>query len=263
VVHKAQRRIWAGHTYAHRAEVIVAEVLPGRERPPILPTVSAMVSTFRPHQLEHVFASVGTQRGVDLELVLLTHGFEVTEEVLSQLAKRHGVKKYKFLTASQELTLGECLNLCVSASTGEVLSKFDDDDFYGPDYLLDMLNSLDFSQAAVVGKQAHYMHFLANEATILRSGHKEHRFSRLVAGPTITAARSVFESHPFEARSRGEDTRFLESVAQSGGAIYSTDRFNYCQMRRGSGHTWDVADEELLASGPIKSFGNPFENITI
>ncbi|RKR18681.1 spore maturation protein CgeB [Arthrobacter oryzae] len=263
VVHKAQRRIWEAHTYAHRAEKIVAAVLPGREQIPALPTVSAIVSTFRPHQLEHVFETLGTQRGVDLELVLLTHGFEVAEEVLSQLATRHGVRRYRFLTAGMELTLGECLNLCVAASTGEVLSKFDDDDFYGPDYLLDMLNALEFSQAAVVGKQAHYMHFLANEATILRSGHKEHRFSRLVAGPTITAARSVFESHPFEARSRGEDTRFLESVAQGGGAIYSADRFNYCQMRRGTGHTWDIADEELLASGPIKLFGNPIENITI
>ncbi|MGO4192925.1 glycosyltransferase [Arthrobacter sp. YAF17] len=263
VVHLAQRRIWAEHMYAHRAEEVVGSVLPGRVNRPSIPTVSALVSTFRPQQLGHVFETAGSQRGVDLELVLLTHGFVVDEDELTELALRYGVEKYRYLSATRDVTLGECLNLCVAASTGAILSKVDDDDFYGPDYMVDMLNALGYSKAAVVGKQAHYMHFQANEATILRSAHKEHRHSRLVAGPTITAARSVFEAHPFEARNRGEDTRFLESVAQSGGAIYSTDRFNYCQMRRGAGHTWDVADEELLASGPIKFFGNPTENIIV
>jgi spore maturation protein CgeB len=263
IVHKAQRRIWDGHTYAHRAETVVRAIAPELSRPRVLPNVSALVSTFRPQQLEHVFAAVGAQRSVDLELVLLTHGFKVAEDRLIDLALRYGIRNYQFLTAPRERTLGECLNMCVDASTGEVLSKIDDDDFYGQDYMLDMLNALDYSKAAVVGKQAHYMHFLTNQATILRSAHKEHRFSRLVAGPTITAARAVFESHPFEPRNRGEDTRFLEAVGRAGGAIYSADRFNYCQIRRGAGHTWDIADEELLASGPIKFFGAPSENVTI
>ncbi|WP_282360351.1 glycosyltransferase [Arthrobacter sp. AL05] len=263
VVHKAQRRIWSGHTYAHRAEQVVAAILPERVRPPVLSPVSALVSTFRPHQLEHVFQTAGSQRGVNLELVVLTHGFEVPLDKLADLAQRHGVHNYIALSAPRELTLGECLNLCVAASSGKILSKFDDDDFYGPDYILDMLHTLAFSKAAVVGKQAHYMHFLTNQVTILRSSDKEHSFSRLVAGPTITAARAVFEDNPFEARNRGEDTRFLQSVAVSGGAIYSTDRFNYCQIRRGTGHTWDIADEELLTSGPIKFFGSPIENIII
>ncbi|MET3809193.1 glycosyltransferase [Arthrobacter sp. UYEF3] len=263
IVHRAQRRIWEAHTYSHRAETVVGAVAPELAKPRVLPTVSALVCTFRPQQLVDVFTTVGTQRNVELELVLLTHGFEVAEERLIDLAQRHGVINYQFLSAPRERTLGECLNLCVAASKGEVLSKVDDDDFYGQDYMLDMLNALDYSKAAVVGKQAHYMHFLSNQATILRSAHKEHRFGRLVAGPTITAARSVFEAHPFELRNRGEDTRFLEAVGLAGGAIYSADRFNYCQIRRGTGHTWDIADKELLASGPIKFFGRPTENITI
>ena len=263
VVHKAQRRIWSAHTYAHRAEAVVAAARPELSKPSVRPTVSALVSTFRPQQVESVFATVGSQRSVDVELVLLTHGFEVAEERLVDLAHRHGIRNYQFLAAPSELTLGECLNLCVAASTGDVLSKLDDDDYYGPEYLLDMLHSLNFSNAAVVGKQSHYMHFLTSGATILRSAHKEHQFSHLVAGPTITASRAVFEAHPFEPRNRGEDTKFLEAVRRGGGAVYSADRFNYCQMRRGTGHTWDVADEELLASGPIKFFGHPTENITI
>lgn len=91
----------------------------------------------------------------------------------------------------------------------------------------------------------------------------EHRNSRMVMGPTITARREVFEANPFEPVNRGEDTAFLKSVTAAGGSIYAADRFNFCQMRQSDGHTWDVTDEELAASGEIKFFGDPKEHITV
>jgi hypothetical protein len=263
VVHRGQRRIWAEHTYAHRAETIVAAVLPESGHAVELPSASALVSTIRPQQLPHVFAMVGSQVGVDLELVLLTHGFEAEDEHIRDLANQYGVRRFKVLSAPRDVTLGECLNLCVNAAAGDVLTKMDDDDYYGPNYLADLLYALDFSKADVVGKLAHHMHFSANRATVLRMPHKEHTFSRLVMGPTITAKRAVFEAHPFEALNRGEDTAFLKSLTASGGSIYAADRFNFCQMRSAEGHTWDASDEELAASGEIKFFGDPKEHITV
>ncbi len=263
VVHRGQRRIWAENTYAHRAETIVASVLPDRMQPVDLPSVSALVPTIRPHQLDHVFASIGSQIGVDLELVLLTHGFEISDSQAQALAKKHGVGRFRLLTQPRTVSLGECLNLCVESSSGAVLTKMDDDDYYGPNYLADLLFALDYSKADVVGKHAHHMHFTASRATVLRMPHKEHQYGRFVMGPTITARREVFESHPFQALNRGEDTAFLRSVATSGGSIYAADRFNFCQMRQTDGHTWAASDEELAASGEIKFFGDPKEHITV
>ncbi|MFB9714880.1 glycosyltransferase family protein [Arthrobacter methylotrophus] len=263
VVHKGQRRIWAENTYAHRAEAIVSAVLADRVQAVKLPSASALVCTIRPDQLEHVFATIGSQLGVNLELVLLAHGFQADPGFLSSLAAAYGVINYRVLSAPGDLTLGECLNLCVEAATGDVLTKMDDDDYYGPHYLADLMYALQYSNADVVGKLAHYMNFSSSRATVLRIPHMEHRFSRLVMGPTITARREVFEANPFEALNRGEDTAFLNSVANSGGSIYAADRFNFCQMRQGSGHTWDVPDEELAASGEIKFFGDPREQITV
>jgi len=263
VVHKGQRRIWRANTYAHRAETIVASVRPEREYPVGLPSASALVSSKRPQQLEHVFATVGSQAGVDLELVLLTHGFEAEPDQVRDLAERYGVPAYKVLTAARELTLGECLNLCVSAASGEVLTKMDDDDYYGPHYLEDLLHALEYSDADVVGKLAHYMHFASKDATVLRMPHMEHSYSHFVMGPTITARREVFEKLPFEGRNKGEDTAFLKAVSEAGGSIYAADRFNFCQMRKAEGHTWDVSDEMLAASGEIKFFGDPKGNVTV
>lgn len=262
-VHKGQRRIWSNHTYAHRAETIVESVLPELKRVVGQPTVSALVPTIRPHQVEHVFSTIGAQIGVDVELVLLTHGFEITYEDGKALADKYGVRRFRLLSESRDVTLGECLNRCVTESSNEVLTKMDDDDYYGPRYLLDMLHALDYSKAEVVGKQAHYMHFASTRATVLRIPHMEHRLTRFVVGPTITARREVFEANPFEAINRGEDTAFLKAVTTAGGSIYSADRYNFCQNRRGDGHTWDVSDEELAASGEIKFFGDPKDHITV
>ncbi|MDR6987955.1 spore maturation protein CgeB [Paenarthrobacter nitroguajacolicus] len=263
VVHRGQRRIWAENTYAHRAETIVASVLPDRSRAVDLPLVSALVPSMRPSQLEHVFATAGSQVDVDLELVLLTHGFEITQSQAQEWADEYGIRRFKLLSQPREVTLGKCLNLCVEAASGAVLTKMDDDDYYGPNYLADLLYALDYSKADVVGKHAHHMHFRSSRMTVLRMPHKEHQFSRFVMGPTITARREVFEAHPFEELNRGEDTAFLKAVSFAGGSIYAADRFNFCQMRQADGHTWNASDEELAASGEILFFGDPKEHITV
>ena len=259
-VHKAQRRIWREHTYAHRAESVIQAISPGRVRMVGLPTVSALVSTARPEQLSHIFQAAGGQRGVDLELVLLTHGFTAQEALLADLAHAGGVAKYKVIVAPAVLSLGECLNLCVAESAGEVLTRMDGGDYYGPHYLVDLLHALSYSGADVVGKQSHYMHVQSRRATVLRAAHQEHRFGRRVMGPTITAPREVFEAHPFEAVSRGEDTAFLASVTAAKGFIYSADRFNYCRMHAGAGQSRGVS---RATSDKIHYFGNPREFITL
>ncbi|MFE4080488.1 glycosyltransferase [Paenarthrobacter sp. YIM B13468] len=262
-VHLAQRQIWAEHTYAHRAEDVVRLVLPARQKPVQPETVSALVSTIRPHQLEHIFKTVGSQRGVEVELVLLTHGFKPSASTIQRLSKKYNVTQLTLLEEPESLSLGACLNRCVAESTGAVLTKMDDDDYYGPDYLRDQVNALQYSGADVVGKLAHFMFISSRNAAVYRFGHMEHRFSHMVMGPTIMAKRSVFEEHPFEDRSRGEDTAFLNAVTQAGGKIYSSDRYNYYQLRSGSGHTWNASDDELLASGEVRFWGNPTEHVTL
>ncbi|MHA7271804.1 glycosyltransferase family protein [Arthrobacter sp. TMT4-20] len=262
-VHLAQRAIWRAHTYAHRAEQILRVAVPSMSQPVVLPTVSVLVSTIRPHQLEHVFRTVGAQLEVRPELVLLTHGFTPDAARLERLRDRYGIESLTVLTAPITQSLGECLNDCVAASSGAVLTKMDDDDFYGPHYLLDQLGALNYSGAQVVGKQAHYMYLQSHDATVLRFAHKEHRFTGMIMGPTILASRSVFDDFPFEQRSIGEDTAFLGAVTAASGKLYSSDRFNYYQQRNESGHTWQISDYEIMASSDIVFYGKPDHHVSI
>lgn len=262
MVHMGQRRIWKSHTYAHRAEQVEQLVgLISPERRPMsmtcTPKVSAIVSTIRPHQLQHIFDSVGRQKDVDVELVLVTHKFSADAEKLNEMASAAGVATYHLLEMGEESTLGDCLNAAVAMATGDFITKMDDDDLYGDYYLFDQVAALRYSGASIVGKQAHYMYLADSDATLLRFAEREHRFTNLVMGPTMLGHAHVFRETPFDTRNRGEDTKFLKDVIERGGTIYSSDRFNFTQMRGSDGlaHTWDLSDAELTATGTIQWFG--------
>ena len=262
-LHRGQRRIWQDHTYRARSEQILAAVAPTLSNPGRRPSVSILVSTIRPWQLDHVFQTVGSQRDVDAELVLLTHGFTADGAKIRHLKEKFGVAAVTLLTAESHVSLGDCLNRCVSAAAGQVLTKMDDDDFYAADYLSDQLFALEYSGAELVGKQAHYMYLADRNATLLRFPEWEHRYTRTVMGPTILGSADVFRSSPFAAVGSGEDTRFLRDVVAAGGAVYASDRFNYCQQRAPEGHTWKISDAELLASGTLKFFGNYRDQVSV
>lgn len=255
-VHKGQRRIWREHTYAARSQRVLHDVgLAASEAVP-RPRVTALVSTNRPHQLDHVLATLGAQQGVDLQVALLAHGFEADDAELRARAKEAGVETFELLSAPSDVPLGACLNLLLDAADGDVVAKIDDDDLYGPQYLSDQLYALTYSGADVVGKQAHYMYLEGPDATIMRFADREHRYTDRVMGPTIVAARAVAAEVRFRELARGEDTAFLEDVVTAGGVIYSADRFNFVQVRSAvGGHSWDVTDAELLASGEVRHYG--------
>lgn len=267
-VHMGQRKIWQKHTYAHRAELVLqaAGISSKNAEPDSMtqkPSVSALVSTIRPQQIPHILATVGQQKNVDVELVLLTHGFELDEEALRVQAKEAGIEKLVLLHQPRSTSLGSCLNLAARSASGYYVTKMDDDDLYGTHYLQDQAAAHRYSGASVVGKQSHYMYLGDRNATLLRFAEREHRFTDLVMGPTIFTTRALMLEVPFLELGKGEDTNFLRRVVDAGGSIYSADRFNFVQMRssQGDSHTWSVEESELLATGVVSSFGLNEEHI--
>ncbi|MGC0272885.1 glycosyltransferase family protein [Pseudactinotalea sp. Z1739] len=262
MVHRAQRRIWSEHTYTRRVDAVLDRI--GAEhRVKARPTVSVLVSTNRPAQIEHVLATIAAQQDVDYELLLLAHGFDLPETETRDQANEHGIERIEFLSADAQTPLGECLNILARAATGDVVAKVDDDDLYGPQYLSDQVYAMDYAGADVVGKQAHFMYLADPDATVLRFPEREHRYTDFVAGPTIVARRDLVLSHPFPAVPRGEDTGFLDAASAAGATIYSADRFNFIQHRRattsGNGdhrHTWNTTDTELLANADVQFYGH-------
>ncbi|MHA3948217.1 glycosyltransferase family protein [Cellulomonas bogoriensis] len=264
MMHLAQRTIWAAHTYGHRVDQVLDSVGVDAPRAGTRPTVSALVSTNRPHQLDHVLRTVGSQSGLDVELCILTHGWRVPDRKLRAKAAEMGVKSVVHLDAEADVTLGECLNRLVDAASGDVVAKMDDDDIYGDLYLSDQLDALAYSGSDIVGKQAHYVYAESLNATVLRFGEREKRVTDFVVGPTLLTSRLVAREVPFPCVGRGEDTGFLRQASDRGASIFSSDRYNYLQVRRrAQDHTWKIPAHEVLAGATVTGFGIALDHVLL
>lgn len=244
------RTVMREHTCAHRIDALLG--LLGRPAPRKPPTVSIVCSTKRPAKVTGVLAAAARQTHRPLELVLVLHGINADEAALRGEATAAGVE-LTVLRADPELTLGAAMNLGCEAAQGAILSKMDDDNFYGANYLEDLVHAFGYTEADVVGKWAVYTLLESTRTLLLRYGEHEHRYTTLVQGGTLTTRRETWEDLRFPDLPRSVDTMYLRAVADAGGKTYSADRFNFVSIRGGDqgDHTWQIADEELLTRGGV------------
>ena len=143
-----------------------------------------------------------------------------------------------------------------SGCLGEVIAKMDDDDVYGAHYLGVQLAALRYSNADLVGKQAHYLHIRGRDIVICRFPEREHRFTDLVMGPTLMTHRSTLLDNPVAERTLGEDTELQQRLIASGARIYSADRFNFVQVRGpcpyGASRKSPLANGDVHASDTLR-----------
>lgn len=254
MVHKSQRRIWEHHTYSHRAATILDTlgVLPSKTN--VIPQVSVICSTNNASQVKHVIEQVAQQNYPKIELLIAGHGVAI-DPAIAATAREKGLSRIEILQLDGDNTLGFCLNKLVEMSSGEIVAKFDDDDYYLPNYLRDQVNILRVMEADLVGKASIYFHLSSNDALAKRWAHREHTWYSFVAGATLVGWRETFIGVPFPDRSRGEDSSFLKEVEARGMHVYSADSFNYVAIRRDSGHTWEISDADILAYSQVETFG--------
>ena len=103
---------------------------------------------------------------VETVVVLVAHGFDPASPRLLG-AIRAGLLQVTAVAADASLTLGERFKLAVELATGDVLSKMDNDDYYAPHYLADLLDATTCAHADRLGKQALHMRVEAQGATPL------------------------------------------------------------------------------------------------
>ena len=211
-----------------------------------LPPVSALLSTKRPDMLEFALRQVARQRGAEVELVLAAHGFEPDRDAVRRVL---GDRPHQVLTFEQSAFFGDVLTAASRAASSDVLLKIDDDDWYSPDAVHDLLMARRFSGADVVGMPSEFVYLHANaerEDLTVRRKHPSELFARFVAGGTLLLDRGLLRSlGDFRRVRKFVDAQLLAGVEAAGGRIYRTHGLGYVLRRTGAGHTWARDDEEF------------------
>jgi hypothetical protein len=207
------------------------------------PSVSVVLATKRPHQLEFALKQVRKQRGVEVELVLATHGFEAEPERVHELV---GDLTVVLQSHPASTLFGDVLTAAAHAASGDLLLKMDDDDWYGPDAVKDLLHARQYSGAEVVGMPAEFTYLQPVDQMIRRNDNSEF-YARFVAGGTIMIDRGLLRSVGwFRSVRRYVDLQLLTAVTAAGGSIYRTHGLGYVMRRTADGHTWDPGLDYFL-----------------
>ena len=116
-----------------------------------------------------------------------------------------------------EASLGKALNAGIEAASGEVITKMDDDDWYGREHLWDLMLALEYSGAELVGKGAEFVYLQEPDLTIRRFVGKAESSNRTLGGGSITMLRSAFDAvDGFRDLAHGEDQAIIDDLLEAG-----------------------------------------------
>ncbi|MGR3808557.1 glycosyltransferase family protein [Pasteurella testudinis] len=241
--HKGYREVMLNHTYEHRA-IQIANVL-GQNIQKTTPLASVVMASNRPHFIDRIVDNLCKQSYANMEIIIITQNY--TEQQLSELndkiAKSGKVfQNIYIVTNNSDDTLGKRLNQGIELSKGEYVAKFDDDDFYFPNYLQDMLIPFSFGNYGIVGKKEIFMYFEKENKTFVRYKGSRHTETDFLTGATLVFSREALKSLKFGDLNRGEDSNILEQAKKNKIRMYVTDPFNFVVFRAAdlSNHTWQV-----------------------
>ena len=226
------------------------------------PEVSVLLPTRRPASLSAAIDNVARQTYPRLELVLALHGDGFDTDALQSLVAGldFGVQVVPVVGT---LPLGRVLDAAVSASSGALLTKFDDDDVYGAEHVWDLVLAHEYSGAELVAKGAEYVYLAASDQTIHRFGGRGERFSlrpTVAGGAMLIEAQDLAAAGGWQPRPDSVDKALVDDIVRTGGRIYRTHGAGYVLVRHGVDHTWPAEDSYFLDQATLV---RPGRNLTL
>lgn len=227
-------------------EIAALEALRNSRRSKIkkYPTVSVLVSTLRADDLSHLLDQLIAQTLPAFELVLGLHTIELSASHKRQIAALNR-RKIKIIAKefSKDKTLGMILSELAKLSSGEFIAKMDDDDYYGPEHLRDLLDAAIATKADVVGRAMNYVYLEPLQLTVRRFAphgtQAVELWSDWVCGGTILAKREAAEAVGWFGEGNTAVDRFLLSgITNNGGKIWRTFGAGYIYRRTFTFHTY-------------------------
>ncbi|PJI10473.1 MULTISPECIES: glycosyltransferase [Clostridium] len=182
----------------------------------------------------------------EVEFIIILNSNKLNiKEYKSYFSILPNIKIYKL---NEDISLGESMNFGIENSNYDYISKMDDDDYYGENYIGDLMNIFNYTSADIVGKASHFIYFEENESLNLWCGGNDSCYSKAVAGATLVMKKYIFDKVKFNRLNSGEDLDLIAQCNSLDFKIYSGDIFNYVYNRhkRIKYHSWKVSNLNLM-----------------
>ena len=211
--------------------------------------VTIVTSTIRPECIHNIFNNYARQKWKMKELIIVVNKDDMNISRYKKKALRY--KNVRIYRLQQNKYLADCLNFATSIAKYSYIAKFDDDDYYAPNYIPEAMRQFYRSPADVVGKRSCFFYFPYKSLLLYRkTSVRPYTKCKRIAGATIMYHKRVFRRVKFVKVRMGTDVRFISACLRRGLRVYTTSRYNFAAIRRRNrnSHTWNVPDKTLLSN---------------
>ena len=216
-------------------------------KPPSPSGVSVVTCTNRSSRMENVIRNYLRQRYQPKELIIILNNNSMNrKEWQLRVGKYSGIKVFQL---DERVSLGECYNFAVEHTVFDYVAKFDDDDYYAPNFLTGEMAAFDYTYADIVGKSSRFIYFQDLSILAYHEAYPQFSYVSYVIGATMIVRKEVFRHLRFRDITVGEDTEFQKDCLAAGRKIFSVDKYNYVTIRHHSSdpHTYPLEDCEYLS----------------
>jgi Glycosyl transferase family 2 len=212
------------------------------------PSVSILMATNRPQMVTFAIEQMAAQHYPNVEILCGLHGFSLPAALRERVAAL--APHLQLFDVATDRDLGQVLALLGERATGDLVTKWDDDDWYATEHLLDLVAAMRYSGAGVVAKPAEYVYLSSLDLTLRRFSTGAETFSTTIAGGTLMLTRSLLdEVGGWPAGPRRVDRLLIGAVEAVGAPIYRMHGLGYLLRRdsHATNHTWLAEDDYFLA----------------
>ncbi|MDO8732832.1 MAG: hypothetical protein Q7L55_09750 [Actinomycetota bacterium] len=206
------------------------------------PSVSIILMTHRDRFVDHLVTQLSQIRYPKLQILIGLHGVQIDHSRFRAIPG-----DVQVIDISGEVPFGTALQQLSQRADGTLISKMDDDDFYGPEHIWDLVLARMYSGATLVGKALDWIHVESANATAFRPEYPAESYAPFIAGGTVLISRADLDAvGGWRPVPKSVDRALINRVRDTGGAIYRTHGLGYLYERRGEGHTANAVEEHFL-----------------
>ncbi|WP_460543055.1 glycosyltransferase family 2 protein [Glycomyces halotolerans] len=228
-----------------------------------LPAVSAVLCSNRPEFVEQAIEQVRAQNYPNLELIVTLHG--PAGDLAAKLrSDEDSAVPLIVVEVPSDVLFGEALNRGVRAASGTIVTKIDDDDWYGPNHVWDMVRAMRYSKADIVGAFAEFVYLGPLDVTVFRPAGGGERYGSSLSGGTLTLTHDLFlDIGGYPAVSTGADRGLMQALEAARATVYRTHGMGYLLNRHDRGHTWEIEISHFLQSAQHQWHGTNLAHMVL
>ncbi|OJE33653.1 glycosyl transferase [Bacillus thuringiensis] len=225
--------------------------------------VSVVTCTNKPQFIENIILNYINQTWINKELILILNKNDLDIHYYQEKITHY--KNIFIYQLPEETSLGSCYNFAAKKTNYDYIATFDDDDFYAPNYITDLMHAFQYTDADIVGKLSYFIYFEDKEILAIRNPYQEYKYldsTSFLDGGKKIVKKKVLDTVQYRDVSLLEDVYFCQDSIEKGFKIFSADKYNLAYLRRinKENHTWKEQDDTILKWCSVVTDKPPFKH---